>query len=124
MREVSHGYARRMADVRSTLLRLELALAQRRVADLPGGDYEAVIHPDYHETGASGRWWTRRAVLETLLAASPTDVAVEEFAVEELAPGVILATYVTPGVRPARRASVWVLDGDRWRIRFHQGTLF
>ncbi len=54
--------------------------------------------------------------------AAPHEVVIEGFAVEELAPGVILATYDTGGARPARRTSIWVLDDGRWRIRFHQGT--
>jgi len=49
---------RAVDDIRDELLRLELAIAQRRVADLPGG-YAGVIHEGFRETGASGRWWTR-----------------------------------------------------------------
>lgn len=57
-----------------------------------------------------------------LADAAPDEVAIERFVVEELAPGVILATYDTAGARPACRMSIWVRVGDRWRIRFHQGT--
>ncbi len=108
--------------LREELLRLELALAQRREADLPGG-YAGVIDPAFHETGASGRSWTRDEILEALATAELSDVTIDTFEVELLAPGVALATYRTIGARPARRASVWVLDGDRWRVRYHQGTL-
>ena len=108
--------------LREELLRLELALAERRVADLPGG-YAGVIHEAFREHGASGRVWTRAEMLEALDGAEPTDVAIEAFAVEPLAEGVVLATFETGGPRPARRSSVWVRDGGRWRIRFHQGTL-
>ena len=75
------------------------------------------------ETGASGRVWTRDEILAALASAEASDVPIDGFEVEMVAPGVVLATYQTIGVRPARRASVWVLDGDRWRIRYHQGTL-
>jgi ribonuclease HI len=110
--------------LRVELLRLELAVAQRRVADLPGGSYEALIHESFHETGASGRSWTRELMVAALAAAAPTDVAIERFEIEAVADGVMLATYDTGGDRPARRASIWVQDGGRWRLRFHQGTPF
>jgi ribonuclease HI len=109
-------------DLRAELLRLELAVAQRRVADLPGSAYGAVIHESFHETGASGRWWTREAILEALDGAEVTDVQIERFEIEALSEALVLATYDTGGDRPARRASIWVLDGGQWRLRFHQGT--
>jgi ribonuclease HI len=109
--------------LRAEFLRVELAIAERRVADLPGASYASVLHEAFHETGASGRVWTRDEVLADLAAAEPTDVTIEGFEIELLADGVVLATYTTGGSRPARRASVWMLDAGRWRLRFHQGTL-
>jgi ribonuclease HI len=109
-------------DLRAELLRLELAIAERRVTDLPGGSYSSTIHKAFHETGASGRRWTRDEILAELEGADVTDVLIERFEIEGLADGVVLATYDTSGSRPARRASIWVIDGDRWRLRFHQGT--
>jgi hypothetical protein len=45
------------------------------------------------------------------------------FAVDELAPTVWLARYdtVTGGVRH-HRSSIWIRSGDRFRMRYHQGT--
>ncbi len=108
--------------LRSELLRLELALAQRRPEALPAGGYEAVLHPAFHEVGASGRAWTREATLDALDGAPAVDVPIERFRVELLGPGIALATFDTGGDRPARRVSVWVRDGGRWRVRFHQGS--
>jgi ribonuclease HI len=112
-----------MDDLRDELLRLELAVAERRVADLPGGSYGAVLHDAFHETGASGRWWSREAILGALDGAETARVEIERFEIEQVAHDVILATYETTGERPARRSSIWVLDHGRWRLRFHQGTL-
>jgi ribonuclease HI len=61
-------------------------------------------------------------MLQMLEGAAPSTVDIEAFAVEPLADGVVLATYETGGALPARRCSIWVRYGDRWRIRFHQGT--
>jgi ribonuclease HI len=108
-------------DLRDELLRLELAIARRDEAAISGG-YAAVLDDAFRETGASGRAWTRTEMLEALAAASPSDVAIEGFAIERLGNGVVLATYESGGARPSRRASIWVLDGNRWRLRFHQGT--
>jgi ribonuclease HI len=108
--------------LRDELLRLELALARRDRDALPGG-FAAVLDDGFRETGASGRAWARDEMLAMLEAVGPSEVEIEAFAVERLADGVVLATYETGGARPARRASVWVRDGDRWRIRHHQGTL-
>lgn len=118
-----------MAGAADTLLALELALARRDEAAIPGG-YEAVLHEAFLEFGSSGRTWSRAEILEALRAAPPTDaVSIEAFATHELAPGVYLATFETAGIDPAnglrvrrRRSSVWIRDGDRHRIRFHQGT--
>ena len=55
------------------LLALELALAQRDEAAIPGG-YEAVLAPDVLEIGSSGRLWTRAEILEALHAEPPKHV--------------------------------------------------
>ena len=110
------------------LLALELALARRDEAAIPGG-YEAVVASDFLEIGASGRRWTRDEVLEALHAEPPNDlVAIESFDCAELAPGVLLATFDMVATGPdgstirSRRSSTWVRRGDRWQMGFHQGT--
>jgi ribonuclease HI len=62
-------------------------------------------------------------MLAMLEEAAPSEVTIEAFEVERLADGVVLATYDVSGTRPSRRVSLWLRDGDRWRVRFHQGTL-
>lgn len=110
------------AALADELLRLELAIARRDRDALPGG-YESVLDDAFRETGASGRAWTRGEMLEALEGAAPAVVEIEAFAIERLADGVALATYDTGGARPARRASIWIHAGGRWRLRYHQGTL-
>lgn len=119
------------AAVAETLLALELALARRDEAAIPGG-YEAVLDERFAEIGSSGRTWTRDAMLGELRAAGASDrpaVAIAGFAAEAVGAGLILVRYETVAEtsgddRPARarRSSLWVTDGRRWRMRFHQGT--
>ena len=109
------------------LVALELALARRNEAAVPGG-YEAVLAPDFVEHGQSGRRWTRDETLAALAREPMTDVpTIVEFEVVALAPDVRLVTYllvVDAGghVRRSRRSSIWIRDGIGWRMRFHQGT--
>jgi ribonuclease HI len=114
---------------RDILYTLELALAQRRPDAIPGG-YEAIIDDAFLEVGSSGRIWTRADILEMLVAAPPTErISIERFEVAELGGGVVLVLYDTAAQDPAtgqmlrrHRSSIWIRDGDRYRLRFHQGT--
>ena len=110
-------------DAVETIRALELALARRDVDVLPGG-YAGVLDDGFVEVGQSGRVWSRHEMLMAL-AASPVDPSVEldGFSAEELSPTVWLARYDTvgEGVRH-HRSSIWIRSGDRFRIRFHQGT--
>jgi ribosomal protein S18 acetylase RimI-like enzyme len=110
------------------ILALELALASRDEAAIPGG-YEAALDDGFREIGTGGRTWTRDAVLAALARASHVEgVSIEEFECSTVAPDVALATYDLllpgPGGIPAwsRRSSVWTRRDGRWRLRFHQGT--
>jgi hypothetical protein len=112
----------------STLLALELALAQRDEAAIPGG-YEAVLAPDFVEIGSSGRVWTRAEILEALHAEPPnTSIAIESFELADVAPDVLLATYDALALDAdgvpirRRRSSTWLRRDGRWELRFHQGT--
>ena len=121
-----------VADARSdeaeTLLALELALARRDEASIPGG-YEAVLAPDFTEIGASGRLWSRAEILAALHAEPPTEaISIVAFEVANLSPDLVLATFDSDApdadgvpIR-RRRSSLWIRHTDRWQIRFHQGT--
>jgi len=110
-------------DLRETLYRLEAALASADPAGVEGG-LPALLADDFLEFGASGRTWDASTMRETLAGASPAGpVELLDFAVAELAPGVVLATYRLGPPRPSNRSTIWVRRGDRWQVRFHQGTL-
>lgn len=118
-------------SVVETLLALELALAHRDEAAIPGG-YEAVLDEGFAETDSDGRAWARDPMLAALRAPGAPGapaLVIEDFVAEALAPRLVLARFVIVGTRPAggivvrsRRSSIWVTDGARWRLRFHHGT--
>ena len=108
-----------------TLLGYEVALARRDFRALPGG-LASVLDEHFVEIGASGRRWTREATISALVAESPTPgVSIEDFEVDEVLPGVVIARFASlhPGGRRVVRSSVWVRRNDAWRLRFHQGTV-
>jgi hypothetical protein len=92
------------------------------------GRLELLLHPDFVEVGASGRRWTRAAIIDELAATragppvvEPLDVS--DMAAHRVAPGAILVTFTTVrGGRRVHRSSLWVGGPDGWSVRFHQGT--
>ncbi|MDR3544926.1 MAG: nuclear transport factor 2 family protein [Candidatus Limnocylindrales bacterium] len=115
-----------MSSLAGQLLAFELALARRDASAVPGGLAD-LLDDEFEEVGASGRRWDRAAVVALLADASPTDVVIDTFDATPLSHTVVLVTYRSvrggPGDRaPAWRTSVWVRRGDRWRLRYHQGT--
>ncbi len=110
-------------DLRETLWRLERALASANADGVEGG-LEALIAEGFLEFGASGRTWDEASMRRTLADATPTaPVDLEAFAVELLADDVALVTYRLGPPRPSNRSSLWIRRGERWQVRFHQGTL-
>ncbi|MNG83069.1 hypothetical protein D3C79_417880 [compost metagenome] len=93
-----------------------------------------LLHDDFEETGRSGQHYDKRQTVAAL--AQETGRAVihaEDFKLAMIAEGVALLTYKSfqrdaAGNITGRtlRSSVWVLSehqtGQRWQLRFHQGT--
>jgi hypothetical protein len=100
-------------------------------------DFEAQTAPDYWETGASGRRYSREFVWATLeeRRADPGWATGDiwqtgDFQVHEIAPATYLLTYtlrqvdrVTRMDRVTRRLTVWQQVGGRWVALYHQGTV-
>lgn len=105
-----------------TCVRGELRLLEPIFRRSP--DAAALLDPDFREFGSSGRVWDRASVAAVLAAEDGLPPAVEDLVGTALAPDVVLVTYRT--IRPGRstlRSSVWWRRGDRWLLRFHQGTV-
>ncbi|MFF8935969.1 DUF4440 domain-containing protein [Streptomyces paradoxus] len=106
----------------------ELALLTPKVRRSPER-VGALLHPDFHEFGASGRHWSRAAIIASLAAATAEPgadpVAVSALRGVQLAPDLVHLTYDTEydGSR-AHRSSLWRRTEGRWLLYFHQATPF
>ncbi|HEX8004281.1 MAG TPA: DUF4440 domain-containing protein [Mycobacteriales bacterium] len=86
--------------------------------------------PEFWETGASGRRYSRDFTLDTLVAryadGEYDDVwETSDFQCVELGPETYLVTYtlVQDGSRVTRRATIWRRAPEGWQVVYHQGTL-
>ncbi|MBX7167498.1 MAG: DUF4440 domain-containing protein [Pirellulales bacterium] len=118
-----------MDELQATLRILEERLLHPEVRRDP----EAVallLADDFRECGASGRIYDKSQVLAVLQGEQARGpIAMRDFQVRALAPGVALATYRAwqslPGGQHARgtwRSSLWRQEAGAWRLVFHQGT--
>src|SRR5215472_12391753 len=113
---------------RAELYRLEqlLALAGARPTH---DELERYIAEDFVEYGASGRIWTKGAVIEAMQTWPSMERELVDFSVRALSDSVALVTYKSirqaepPGTpRASLRASIWRHKGTSWELLFHQGT--
>ena len=85
---------------------------------------DVLLHDDFVEVGSSGRVYEKRMLIEMISNESPAEVLIRDFALRELTADVALVTYRSVGQsgQEARRSSIWIREGERWRMAFHQGT--
>lgn len=87
---------------------------------------DAILHHDFVEYGASGRVWSRQAVLDELPSEDAATIRLHgtQFRAEVIADGAILLTYVSVSTqRTCNRSSLWLeTKPGIWKMRFHQGT--
>ncbi len=112
-----------------TLSMLETELQKPRIRS-ENDPAAALLHPDFEEVGRSGRRYTREAVVSALSGKRHSDAVIaDSYAATELGPGVALLTYHSAHkgkngalTRHTLRSSIWILIGDNWQLRYHQGT--
>jgi len=100
------------------VIALELRLLDPRMRHDPA-QVESLLHPDFREIGASGRVWSRDAVIAALASEPAEAVVASDVVARRVADDVVLVTYTARG---SWRSSLWVLMADGWRMLFHQGT--
>ncbi|NMR31467.1 RNase H family protein [Crystallibacter degradans] len=87
------------------------------------GRLAVLLHPDFTEIGQSGRMWTRDDTISALQGDPEAEATVEVFAAERLGEDSVLLTYRSSSrTGSALRSSLWLREGEQWRLRFHQGT--
>lgn len=92
-------------------------------------DFERMTAEDYWETSASGRRYSRQAVLDGLVErfSAPHDDVWEtrDFHCHRLSEDTYLLTYtlLQDHQRLTRRATIWRSTADGWKIVYHQGTI-
>jgi len=89
----------------------------------------ALLAEEFREFGASGRTYTREAIVAELWTEPPVDLAMVDFRAEPVSEEIVLVTYRSSrseaghAVRVALRSSLWVRREGRWQMVFHQGTV-
>ena len=89
---------------------------------------ENILHDDFLEVGASGRFSDKKQTIDLLTSETGFSSVANDFRFFPIAESVALLTYtlktMSPetGTRHSIRSSVWKLENDKWRLVFHQGT--
>ena len=88
-----------------------------------------LLTEDFQEFGASGLVWTRKEIFDLLASETYIPPSIQDFHCALIGEGVALVTYravradAHTGLHiESLRSSIWTKIGDRWRLRFHQGT--
>jgi len=110
---------------------LETSLHRREIRNSPDA-VSALLTDDFLEFGSSGKIWDKPSMVASMEKEQlDLQVTVEDFAARELAPGVVLVTYVSrrgegnagdPSAPSTLRSSIWKAFDGKWRMVFHQGT--
>jgi hypothetical protein len=92
-------------------------------------DFERSTAPDYWESSASGRRYSRDFILSELEKHPPVDAAAagwrsHDHALRQLGSDTYLMTYtLRQQERITRRATIWQNSPEGWQILYHQGTI-
>ncbi len=94
---------------------------------------ENMTASSFWEVGASGKIYDREEVINTLLKRyqqQPIDEwkiekwETKDFCCQKMTTNHYLLTYILiQGTRITRRATIWRLENETWKIVYHQGTI-
>lgn len=112
------------------IIEQEIALHQFEVRQ-DKVEIERLIHPDFREVGRSGNSYDIKSIIRMMVAEKPSNVQVhsQNYKCVALEPTVQLLTYETALIDDSgkvsnftKRSSIWVLVGELWQLKYHQGT--
>jgi len=90
----------------------------------------SILSPDFLEIGASGAFFGKDSVLETLPKESGWSAVARDFEHRRLSPDLIQLFYRVAVTRQngtdsvwSRRTSIWRKEGSEWKLLFNQGTV-
>lgn len=120
-----------MNQIAAQIENLEKALLDPGVRS-DAGRVASLLSDEFVEFGSSGRIWDKAGTMAGLATEHPNPSAVRnvsDLRVRLLSDAAALVTYrfirrATGGAEvQTLRSSVWVREGEDWRMVFHQGTL-
>ncbi|MEJ2765268.1 DUF4440 domain-containing protein [Photobacterium sp. MCCC 1A19761] len=90
-----------------------------------------LIHPDFREVGRSGTSFDFTAMLDMMASEQAPNgyVHSQDFETMKLEERVFLLLYKSAWIDDAgnarhfaKRSSIWSFDGEKWQLKYHQGT--
>ena len=107
---------------------LETSLHKRQIRNCADAVF-ALLADGFIEFGSSGKVWNKASMIESMQREKlDPQIAVTDFIAQELAPDVVLVTYISKRVTEDQlaastlRSSIWKLLNGKWQMIFHQGT--
>ena len=115
-------------DLLLTLAQLEESL-WRSETRFDNNYMERIFATDFFEFGRSGKRYKRSEMLFRVgdFSEIKAKLPFAKFNARYLADDVVQTTYISEviyddAVQYANRSSIWTLQSDGWKLRFHQGT--
>ena len=118
-----------MNDIEQKITALEVSLHdpairhdQKKLTEL--------LHKDFREVGYTGKSYNLASILNDLadINSESQSICSQEFDFTHLSPEIIQVHYLSAHLkngeltRHAKRSSIWVKQGTKWLLRYHQGT--
>ena len=107
---------------------LETSLHKRQIRNCADAA-SALLADVFIEFGSSGKVWNKASIIESMQREKlDPQITVADFIAQELAPDVVLVTYISkrvtedPLAASTLRSSIWKLLNGKWQMIFHQGT--
>jgi len=89
-----------------------------------------LLHPEFIEVGYSGNTYDFSSTVKSISGLpSNFEIYSQSYEFVEYAKGIVQVIYLSANIdeegnlfRHAKRTSIWVNEGDNWKMKYHQGT--